>query len=68
VDGIKVGKPHVRPDAPAHVRGVHEGNTGPTEKQAGFLPDGRSTAARSTGINPKHKDPIDPRMPNLSPP
>ena len=31
------------------------------------LDDGRSTAARSTGINPGMEEPIDPRMPNLSP-
>jgi hypothetical protein len=67
VAGIKVGKPDVKPDAPAHVRGVHEGNKGPTEKQAGFKEDGRSTAARSTGIRPEAHDPIDPAMPNLSP-
>ena len=29
--------------------------------------DGRSSAERSTGINPKDAAPIDPRMPNLSP-
>jgi hypothetical protein len=33
----------------------------------GHLPDGRSTAERSTGINPKAHDPILPAMPNLSP-
>jgi hypothetical protein len=68
VAGIKVGKPQVRPDAPAHVKGIREGNKGPTEKQAGFNPDGTSTAARSTGINPQLEDPIAPGMPNLSPP
>jgi hypothetical protein len=46
-----------------------QGNsTGNYEKQAGHLPDGRSTAERSTGINPKARNPIDPRMPNISPP
>jgi hypothetical protein len=35
--------------------------------QPGHLADGRSTAERSTGINPKAHEPIDPRMPNLSP-
>jgi len=34
---------------------------------SGHLADGRSTAKRSTGINPKGAEPIDPRMPNLSP-
>jgi hypothetical protein len=65
---IKVGKPAARPDLTAHTRGVHEGNKGPREKQAGHLPDGTSTAERSTGINPKDENPIVPGMPNLSPP
>ena len=65
--GLKVGKPDVKPDTPAHTRGIKEGNEGPYEKQPGHLPDGRSTAARSTGINVKAHEPIDPRMPNLSP-
>ena len=65
---IKVGRPDVRPDAPAHLKGVHEGNAlGNYEKQPGHLPGGFSTAARSTGINPRVRDPIDPAMPNLSP-
>jgi hypothetical protein len=47
---------------------VHQGNApGNYERQTGHLPDGRSTAARSTGINPHERDPIDPGMPNLSP-
>jgi hypothetical protein len=57
----------VKPDAPAHTRGINQGNEGPTEKQAGHLPDGRATAEKSTGINPKARNPIDPRMPNLPP-
>ncbi|MEV1239025.1 hypothetical protein ACIBO2_18180 [Nonomuraea sp. NPDC050022] len=65
---IKVGRPQARPDMTAHLKGVHEGNSvGNYEQQPGHLPDGRSTAARSTGINPKDHDPIDPAMPNLSP-
>jgi hypothetical protein len=57
-----------RADAPAHVKGIKQGNsTGNYEKQAGHLPDGRSTAERSTGVNPGGREPIDPRMPNLSP-
>jgi hypothetical protein len=65
---IRVGKPDVKPDKPAHVKGVSTGNaTGNYEKQPGHLPDGRSTAERSTGINPSSHDPILPAMPNLSP-
>jgi hypothetical protein len=47
---------------------VKQGNEGPYEDMTGHRPDGTSTAARSTGINPEHENPIDPRMPNLSPP
>jgi hypothetical protein len=68
VSPIKTGKPDVKQDAPAHMTGVRQGNAGKTEKQRGHLADGRSTAARSTGINPSMAEPIDPRMPNLSPP
>ncbi|HEY4278836.1 MAG TPA: hypothetical protein VGM91_11475 [Conexibacter sp.] len=66
---MSVGKPDVRQDLTAHTRGVHEGNArGNYEKARGHLPDGRSTAARSTGINAKDRNPILPEMPNLSPP
>jgi hypothetical protein len=59
----------VRPDTPSHVSGVKSGNsTGNYEKSGGHLPDGRSTAERSTGIAPGSKNPIHPDMPNLSPP
>ena len=64
---IRVGKPDVRPDDPAHTRGVRQGNEGPFDKQRGHLSDGRATAERSTGINPSTHDPIDPSMPNLPP-
>jgi hypothetical protein len=51
-----------------HVPGIKQGNSkGNYEAQIGHLPDGRSTADRSTGINAKAREPIDPRMPNLSP-
>lgn len=65
---VKTGRADVRPDAPSHVPGIHEGNApGGYERMPGHLSDGRSTARRSTGVNPKGADPIDPRMPNLSP-
>jgi hypothetical protein len=65
---IKAGKPDVRPDLPAHTPGVMSGNSrGNYEKQEGHLPDGRSSAKRSTGVNPDAMEPIDPSMPNLSP-
>jgi hypothetical protein len=66
--GMKIGKADVKPDLPAHTPGVMSGNAkGNYEKQAGHLADGRSTAQRSTGVNPQARNPIDPRMPNLSP-
>lgn len=66
---LKVGEPDVSPDRPSHTRGVPEGNApGNYLKQPGHLPDGRSTAERSTGIDPESRNPIDPSMPNLSPP
>jgi hypothetical protein len=53
---------------PAHTPGINKGNAkGNYEKQAGHRPDGTSTAARSTGVNSKAHEPIDPSMPNLSP-
>jgi hypothetical protein len=65
---INLGKPQVTADLPAHTPGIQQGNaTGSYEKMAGHNPDGTSTAERSTGINPKTHDPIDPSMPNLSP-
>jgi hypothetical protein len=55
-------------DKPTHVKGISQGNApGNYDSMPGHLPDGRSTAERSTGINPAKRDPIDPRMPNLSP-
>jgi len=65
---MKLGKRQVKPDDSQHVKGVKQGNsTGNYEKQGGHLPDGRATAERSTGINAKARNPIDPRMPNLPP-
>ena len=66
-DNLRVGKAMARPDLTAHLRGTHEGNKGPFEKNPGHKPDGRATAARSTGINVGEHEPIDPRMPNLPP-
>jgi hypothetical protein len=65
---LKLGTADVKPDATAHMKGVSQGNsTGSYERQGGHFADGRSNAARSTGINAKDREPIDPRMPNLSP-
>ncbi|CAN5373547.1 hypothetical protein BH23GEM4_BH23GEM4_02930 [soil metagenome] len=65
---LKVGEPDVKPSTPSHTPGTRKGNEpGSYEKQEGHLPNGKSTAARSTGIKPEASNPIDPRMPNLSP-
>jgi hypothetical protein len=66
---LRVGKPDVQVDLMAHTPGVREGNAkGNYESMEGHLPDGRSTSRRSTGVNAPAEDPIDKRMPNLSPP
>ncbi|MBX5491015.1 MAG: hypothetical protein IRZ14_07635 [Chloroflexi bacterium] len=68
ISGLRVGKPDVTPSTPSHEPGVRQGNApGSYEQQPGHLPDGRATAERSTGINPKARNPIDPRSPTLSP-
>ena len=65
---LRLGKQDTKQDAPVHVAGIKQGNSkGNYESQAGHLPDGRRTAAASTGVNAKAREPIDPRMPNLSP-
>ncbi len=65
---INLGKADVPADISAHTPGIQQGNAkGSYEKMPGHNPDGTSSAARSTGINPKAHEPIDPSMPNLSP-
>jgi hypothetical protein len=65
---VRIGKQQTKTDAPAHTPGAREGNEpGSYDRMPGHLPDGRSTARRSTGINAKAAEPIDARMPNLSP-
>lgn len=65
---LNLGKADVAPDLPAHTAGINEGNArGNYAKMAGHRPDGTSTATRSTGVNAKNAEPIDPSMPNLSP-
>ena len=65
---IRTGKADIDTQSLGHTPGVRHGNsTGNYESMDGHLPDGRATSERSTGINPKAANPIDPRMPNLSP-
>jgi hypothetical protein len=67
-DNLRVGKPDVKNDQPAHTPGVNQGNApGNYEKQAGWGPEGKTTAEASTGINAKARNVIDPRMPFLPP-
>ena len=74
---IRVGKPDTTPDAPAHTPGVSQGNEpGGIKNDPGLYetgetgagrPTARSTARKSTGINPEARNPIDPNSPNLPP-
>lgn len=65
---IRVGRAQVCPDTPTHVDGITQGNEeGAYEKQIGHHPDGTADARRSTGVAPKHHDPILEIMPNLPP-
>ncbi len=76
-DNLRVGKPDTTQDAPSHVDGVAQGNEpGGIEQDPGFYqsgeygagrPGAKSTARRSTGINPEARNPIDPNSPSLSP-
>ena len=67
-DYLKTGKPDVKPDAPAHTPGINKGGApGSRAKQPGHLPDGRRSAEAVTGVNAKARNPIDQRMPFLSP-
>ena len=68
IGGIRIGRPLIDPRVPMHVRGVAGGNDpGRYAKAPGHLRDGRSTARRSTGINPEQSEPIMDDMPGLSP-
>jgi hypothetical protein len=65
---IRIGKPDIDTQSLGHTPGVRQGNArGNYESMDGHLPDGRATAERSTGVNPEAMNPIDPRMPNISP-
>jgi hypothetical protein len=72
VGNIKVGRPDVTPEAPSHIAGVREGNRrAHLLPQPGFEGKGltaRANSRRSTGVNARAEEPIDPRMPRLFPP
>jgi len=69
---LTVGKPDVRPSLPSHVPGVREGNQpGSLKRSDGIVDHGThavATGRRSTGLNAREREPIDPRMPKLTPP
>jgi hypothetical protein len=73
VANVRVGKAETKQTAPSHTAGVKSGNKrGNSDKEAGIKVaadrlSARATARRSTGINAKDRNPIDPRMPNLPP-
>jgi hypothetical protein len=74
---LRVGRPDTTPSSPSHVKGIRQGNETGAVDQDGFysmgpaprrgMSDVRSTAERSTGINPRARNPVDPKSPNLSP-
>jgi hypothetical protein len=65
---IRIGKKDVDTQKLGHTPGVKQGNAkGNYEKQPGHRPDGTRTAEASTGVNPNARNPIDPRMPSISP-
>jgi undecaprenyl pyrophosphate synthase len=72
ISNVRVGRPDVKPTAPSHVAGVFQGNRHHRlQRHKGIEEvDGHAvgSARRSTGINAKAHDVIDPRMPRLSPP
>lgn len=72
ISNVKVGASDTSPDSPSHMPGIKQGNgLGALEGEAGFYSEGgltKATPRRSTGVGPKHRKPIDPRMPCLTPP
>jgi hypothetical protein len=73
IGNIRVGKREVDPWTAGHTRLVREGNRGTSPiRETGVKRVGpmfaRATTRRSTGINPRGRTPIDPRMPLITPP
>ena len=72
VSNIRVGNPETSPSKPTHQPGVRQGNRlhgplrGARNGDGDVLPS-EARARRSTGINAKAREPIDPRMPDLTP-
>ena len=71
IANVRVGRAQASQAASAHQAGVRRGNaTGNFEREQGIhaTADGaRASARRSTGVNPEGHEPLDPRMPHLTP-
>ncbi len=71
ISNVIVGRPQTSPSKPSHQAGVREGNLRQSfRREPGLEEDGLSgyaTGRRSTGINARDREPIDPRMPKLTP-
>ncbi|GAA1187592.1 hypothetical protein GCM10009654_51480 [Streptomyces hebeiensis] len=67
MSGIRVGKPQAKPDTPAHVRGMRQGNRGPYRRQPGHHMDGTADARRATGIHWKKHNAVAKTMPSIPP-
>lgn len=73
---IRVGNPDTTQDAPAHTPGIGQGNNPEGHENLGIVdigetgagrPSARSTALKSTGVNPGSRNPVHPDSPNLPP-
>lgn len=71
-NNIRIGRAHIKPTRPTHVRGVREGNDSDrVDQEKGVYRDGevlKGRPSRSTGVAAKDRRPIDIRMPTLTPP
>lgn len=73
---LRVGNADTTHDAPAHTPGIGQGNNPGGEEEPGIVytgetgagrPTAKSTARKSTSINPEKRNPVDPNSPNLPP-
>ncbi|MGH9534605.1 MAG: hypothetical protein ACRD2E_07080 [Terriglobales bacterium] len=64
---LRVGKPETAVDAPAHTPGVHKGEEWALRAREPGRVGAARTARDATALNPRRRDPIDPRMPYLPP-
>lgn len=62
IANVLVGKPDTTMSKSSHVPGVREGNRG-----GAMAARPMAAGRRSTGINARDREPIDPRMPVLTP-